>query len=76
MSSSDEAERMELSQTLYASTMESLMFAMTCTRPNIAQVVGIVSRFMASSGKEHWNIVKRILEYIKRISNVHYVLED
>ena len=30
----------------------------------------MVSRFMASLGKEYWSIVKRILRYIKGTSNV------
>ncbi|KAH9660405.1 hypothetical protein KPL70_024186 [Citrus sinensis] len=48
----------------------SLMFAMICTRPDIAQAVGAVNRYMANPGGEHWITVKRILKYIKRISNV------
>jgi ATP-binding cassette subfamily B (MDR/TAP) protein 1 len=35
---------MEMSQVPYASIVESLMFAMICTRPNITQAVGVVSR--------------------------------
>jgi hypothetical protein len=41
------------------------MFVMICTRPDIAQVVGAVSRYMANPGIEHWNTIKRILRYIK-----------
>ncbi|KAE8688623.1 hypothetical protein F3Y22_tig00110962pilonHSYRG00058 [Hibiscus syriacus] len=65
-----EEERMEMSRVPYASAVGSLMFAMICTRPYIAQAVGVVSRYMANPGKEHWNIVKRILRYIKGTSNV------
>ena len=52
------------------------MFVMICTRQDFVQAMEVVSWFMENLGKKHWNIVKRILEYIKRISNVHYVLED
>ena len=45
------------------------MFAIICTRPNIAQAVGAVSRYMANPGGEHWNVVKKIFEYIKGTSN-------
>ena len=41
------------------------MYAMICTRPDIAEAAGLVSRFMTDPGKEHWNAVKRILRYIK-----------
>ena len=34
---------------------------MVCTRPNLAHVVSVVSRFMGEPGKEHWQAVKRIL---------------
>ncbi|KAH9743311.1 hypothetical protein KPL70_003257 [Citrus sinensis] len=36
----------------------------------IAQLVGAISRYMANPGGEHWINVKRILEYIKRTSDV------
>ena len=65
---SNEAERMEMSQVPYASVVGSLVYAMICTRPNIAQAVGLVSRFMANPGKEHWNAIKRIRRYIKGTS--------
>ncbi|KAE8678429.1 Senescence-specific cysteine protease SAG12 [Hibiscus syriacus] len=70
MSPSSEEERMEMSRVPYASAVGSLMFAMICTRPDIAQAVGVVSRYMVNPGKEHWNTVKRILRYIKGTSNV------
>lgn len=70
MSPSNEVERREMSRVPYASAVGSLMFAMICTRPDIAQAVGAVSRYMANPGREHWNTVKRILRYIKGTSNV------
>ncbi|KAL4376081.1 hypothetical protein GQ457_02G039440 [Hibiscus cannabinus] len=70
MCPSSEEERMEMSRVLYASAVGSLMFAMICTRPDIAQAVGVVSRYMVNPGREHWNAVKRILRYIKGSLNV------
>ena len=46
------------------------MFAMICTLLDIAHAVGVVSRYMANPGREHWNAVKRILRYIKGTSDV------
>ena len=43
---------------------------MICTRLDIAQAVAVVSRYMPDPVKEHWNVVKRILRYIKGTSNV------
>ena len=70
MNPNNEAKRMKLSWTPYASTVGNLMFAMICIRLDIAQVVGAVTRFMKNLEREHWNIVKRILRYIKGVSNV------
>ncbi|RVW20064.1 Retrovirus-related Pol polyprotein from transposon TNT 1-94 [Vitis vinifera] len=35
------------------------------SRPDIAYVVGVVSRFMSRPGKQHWEAVKWILRYLK-----------
>ena len=59
-----------MSRVPYASALGSLMYAMICTRPDIARAVAVVSRFMADLGKERWNVVKRIIKYIKGTSNV------
>ena len=65
MSPSNETERMEMSRVPYASIVGSLMFAMICTRPDIAQAMEAISRYMVNPGGEHWNIVKKILRYIR-----------
>ena len=49
----------------YASAIGSIMYAMVCTRPDIAQAVGVVSRFMGDPGKQHWEAVKWILQYLR-----------
>lgn len=49
----------------YASAVGSLMYAMVCTRPDIAHAVGLVSRFLSNPGREHWNAVKWIMRYLK-----------
>lgn len=54
----------------YASTVGSLMYAMVCTRPDIAHAVGVVSRFLSNPGKEHWAAVKWILRYLRGTSKV------
>jgi len=66
MCPSSETERMEMSQVLYTLAVGSLVYAMICTIPHIAQSVALVSRLMADLGKEHWNVIKRIQRYIKR----------
>ena len=58
MSPKDEDEREYMSRVLYTNDVGSLMYAMVCTRPNISQAVGVVSKYMHDSGKEHWQAVK------------------
>jgi len=53
----------------YASAVSSLMYAMVCTRPDIAHVVGVLSRFMSKPGKEHWTTVKWVFRYLRGTSN-------
>jgi hypothetical protein len=48
----------------YASAVGGLMYAMVCTRPKISDVVGVLSRYMLTLGKEHKTIVKRVFRYL------------
>ena len=48
----------------YASAINRLMYAMVCSRPNTAHVVGVLSRFMSKPGKEHWTTVKWVFIYL------------
>jgi hypothetical protein len=62
-SSNKEKENMALIP--YSSAVESLIYAMVCTRPDIAHAVGVVSRFMVNLSKEHWEAVKWIFRYLR-----------
>ncbi|XP_075085139.1 secreted RxLR effector protein 161-like [Nicotiana tabacum] len=59
-----------MSKVPYASVVGSLMYAMVCTRPDIAHAVGVVSRYMLDPRKEHWEGVKWILRYLKGTSGM------
>jgi hypothetical protein len=67
-------ERFEMAKVPYRSAVGALMYLMVCTRPDIAQAVGEVSRFLENPGKEHWNAVKRILRYVHGTQNCGLVL--
>ncbi|KAL5863382.1 hypothetical protein ACOSQ3_000896 [Xanthoceras sorbifolium] len=66
---SSKEEKSEMSKVPYASVVGSLMYAMVCTRPDIAHAVGVVSRFLSNPGKEHWTAVKWILRYLRGTSS-------
>ena len=56
--SSSKKEKKDIVSTIYSLVVGSLMYAMVCTRLDIAHVVGVVSRFMVNPGKDHWEAVK------------------
>ncbi|RYA74131.1 hypothetical protein DD594_28500, partial [Enterobacter cloacae complex sp. 4DZ1-17B1] len=58
-------ERVEMAKVPYSSAVGTLMYAMVATRPDIAFVVGVVSRYMANPGSKHWETMKHILRYLK-----------
>jgi len=72
---SDE-DKTRMSRVPYSNAIGSLMYAMVCTRPNLAYVVSIVSRFMHSPGKAHWEAVKWILRYLKDSPDLGLVFDQ
>ncbi|CAM8978466.1 unnamed protein product [Rhodiola kirilowii] len=62
---SSEKEIEEMVEVPYASAVGVLMYAMVCTRPDIAHAVGVVSRFLSNPGKKHWEAVKWIFRYMR-----------
>ena len=53
-------EEEDMSRVPYPSVVGNLMYAMVYTKPGIAYVVGVLSRFMSKPRKEHWTRVKRV----------------
>jgi len=59
-----------MSNVPYASAIGSLMYVMLCTRPNICFAVGLVSRYQSNPGLAHWQDVKRIMRYLRGITDL------
>ncbi|GKC03397.1 zinc finger, CCHC-type containing protein [Tanacetum coccineum] len=55
-----------VSQLEYSRVIGCLMYAMTCTRPDIAFVVGKLSRYTSNPGTQHWQAIQRVLKYLKK----------
>lgn len=49
----------------YSKIIGSLMYAMTCTSPDIAYSVAKLSRFTSNPGSIYWLAIKRVLRYLK-----------
>jgi hypothetical protein len=60
----------------YACGVGSLMYAMVCTRPDIAYAVSVVSRFMSKPRKEHWKVVQWILHFLRGTSTYGLMLDQ
>ena len=70
MSPKTSEEIVEMAKVPYASVIGSLTYAMLCTRPDIAYVVNVTSRFQSNPGLEHWVVVKAIFKYLRRTKNL------
>ena len=76
LSPKTEDEREYMAKVPYANAVGSLMYAMVCTRPDISQAVGVVSRYMHDPGKGHWQAVKWILRYLRKTVDVGLIFEQ
>ncbi|GJR15526.1 hypothetical protein Tco_0798178 [Tanacetum coccineum] len=54
----------------YASAVGSVMYAVRCTRPDVAFAQNITSRFQQNPGELHWTIVKNILKYLRNTKDM------
>ncbi|XP_057969598.1 secreted RxLR effector protein 161-like [Malania oleifera] len=61
----NDLERRQMKDVPYASVVGSLMYAQTCTRPDISFAVGMLERFQSSLRMIHWKVAKKVLRYLQ-----------
>ncbi|KAJ0621687.1 putative RNA-directed DNA polymerase [Helianthus annuus] len=63
-----------VSQLEYSRIIGSLMYLMTCTRPDLAYAVSRLSRYTSNPSEDHWKAITRVLKYIRytRDYGLHY----
>ena len=49
------------------------MYAMICTRPNIALAFSMCSKYQENAREVHWTATKAILKYIRKTNNTFLV---
>ena len=76
MSPKTDEERTRMASIPYASAIGSIMYAMLCTRPDIAYALSVVSRYQSDPGEEHWNAVKNILKYLRRTKELFLIFSS
>lgn len=54
----------------YQEAVGSMMYLMTCTRPDIAYAVGQLAQFCHNPKEVHWTAVQRLLAYLKGTSRL------
>ena len=54
-----------VSQLEYSRIIGSLMYLMSCTRPDIAYSISKLSRFTSNPGADHWKAITRVLKYLR-----------
>ena len=59
---STKEQREYMSKVPYASAIGSIMYAMLCTRVDVAHALSVTSRFQQDLGESHWSAVKSILK--------------
>ena len=64
----------DIYQLEYLRIIGSLMYIMSCTRPDIAYTVSKLSRYTSNLGEDHWKALVRVLRYLKYTLNygLHY----
>ena len=65
-----------MSRISYISAIGSLMYAMLCTRLDIAFAVSVTSRYQSNLDKEHWIAVKNILKYLRRTKDLFLIFGE
>ena len=69
-------EREHMSRILYDSTVNFIMYAMICTRPDVTYSLEVVSIYQSDSGKNHWKVVKTILKYLRNTKDSSLFMEN
>nr|GEV53395.1 hypothetical protein [Tanacetum cinerariifolium] len=67
------AELKRMQNVPYASVVGSIMYAVRCTRPDVAFAQNVTSRFQQNPGDIHWTTVKNILEYLRNTEDMFLV---
>jgi hypothetical protein len=49
----------------YTSAIDSLLYVQVYTRPDIAMVVGMLSRYQSNPRMKHWKATKKVMRYLQ-----------
>nr|GEW59523.1 hypothetical protein [Tanacetum cinerariifolium] len=67
------AELKRMQNVPYASVVGFIVYAVRCTRPDVAFAQNVTSRFQQNPGDIHWTTVKNILKYLRNTKDMFLV---
>ncbi|GKB07115.1 hypothetical protein Tco_0835348 [Tanacetum coccineum] len=70
------AEVKPMKEIPYVSAVGSIMYAVRCTRPDVAFSQNLTSRYQHNPGKCYWTVVKNILKYLRNTKDMFLVYSD
>nr|GFC49164.1 hypothetical protein [Tanacetum cinerariifolium] len=73
MCASSDEEKAYMKKVPYSSVVGSIMYAIRCTRPDVAFAQNLVSRYQQNPRKLHWVAVKHILKYLRSMKDMFLV---
>ncbi|CAM8953087.1 unnamed protein product [Rhodiola kirilowii] len=60
----NESDKQKMANIPYDVAVGSIMYAMLCTRPDLAFGISVLSRYMSNPGLKHWDAMKYMLKYL------------
>ena len=66
----NELEHRQMKNILYVWIVGNLMYAQTCTWPDISFVVCMLGRYKSNLELDHWKFAKKVLRYIKDTKDI------
>jgi hypothetical protein len=63
-------EKSVMSNNPYASAIDSIMYAMLSTRPDVALALSLTSHYQSNPVMSHWSVVKNILKFLGRTKDM------
>ena len=61
----NDIERKQIQDIPYASMIGSLLYAQTCTHPDISFAVSMLGRYQSNPGMVHWKAAKKVMRYLQ-----------
>ena len=72
----NELEREQMRNIPYASVVGSLMYAQTCTRPDISFAVGMLGRYQSNPGLDHGRLQRKFSDTCRERKIICSLIKD